>query len=428
MNPSSQPSLGKATWRLRVVLAGIALVTTACGSTSALDTASTSPPSTSTPSTTTGTPSTASESAVGAPESPREEIGTYAVGQRQVDLVDPSRPTAANGDAPASDQRALPTVVFYPAVGDPGADPLSPVVTEGAEPLDGPHPLVVFSHGVTGRGIFYQAVLRVWASAGYVVVAPDHPLSNADTPGGPTVTDVGNQPADVSFLIDAFTARADDATPAATPSGPPTVTPVDFDPDFDPDTATDPDRDSEPDPDADAEPEPDTEGALDPGPGLEAAAEVAELVDPDKIAATGHSLGGVTSLGVGYGLGLVDDRFDAVIDWAGLPLLLRDGPEPGITDRPALIVHGTDDGTVSYSQSEEAFAILESPRVFITLPGGEHVVPFVSPGSPAGELVTRTAVDFLDAHLKDDPEGIDRLVAAVDAAGEDLATLETADP
>ncbi|MDX1384194.1 MAG: hypothetical protein R3190_11155, partial [Thermoanaerobaculia bacterium] len=40
------------------------------------------------------------------------------------------------------------------------------------------------------------------ASHGYVVVAPDFPLTHAGAPGGPNEQDVVNQPADVSFLID----------------------------------------------------------------------------------------------------------------------------------------------------------------------------------------------------------------------------------
>lgn len=415
-------------WRLRAVLVGMALMAGACGQgagPTAGGGSTTLPAPTADGATTTTTDSTTSEPPVAESGVSRDEIGTYPVGQRQVDLVDRSRPTAANGDAPASDERALPTAVFYPAAGDPGDDPLSPVVTDDADPLPGPYPLVVFSHGVTGRGVFYRAVLATWASAGYVVVAPDHPLSNADTPGGATVTDVDNQPADVSFLIDAF-------TPTGAPDATPTVTPIDFDPDFDPDAdpVPDADPDADPVPDADPDPDPDPGSDLDPGPDAGvAAAEVAALVDPERIAAAGHSLGSVTALGVGYGPDRADDRVDAVIAWAGLPLLLDGGraPAPGITDRPALIVHGTDDGTVSYAESETTFAILESPRLFITLPGGEHVIPFVSPGSPAGQVVTRTAVDFLDAHLKDDPDGIGRVEATVADAGDDVATLESAD-
>lgn len=39
---------------------------------------------------------------------------------------------------------------------------------------DGPFPLVLFSHGTFSSSDAYDAVLKVWAGRGYVVVAPDH--------------------------------------------------------------------------------------------------------------------------------------------------------------------------------------------------------------------------------------------------------------
>ena len=44
---------------------------------------------------------------------------------------------------------------------------------------------------------------RWLSSHGYIVVAANFPLTYRYAPGGPTVTDLANQPADVSFLIDA---------------------------------------------------------------------------------------------------------------------------------------------------------------------------------------------------------------------------------
>jgi fermentation-respiration switch protein FrsA (DUF1100 family) len=298
-------------------------------------------------------------------------MGTYAVGATTVDLVDADRDTPANGTAPATEGRKLPTVAFYPAAGLPGAVPAEPAVRDEAEARPGPYPLIVFSHGVTARGIFYRGQLAALASAGYVVVAPDYPLSNRQSPGGPTISDVANQPGDASFLIDAFT-----------------------------------------DPDG-------------PSP----AAAVAELVDPDRIGAAGHSLGAVTSLGLGYGACCVEDRVDAVASWAGLLLPMRgqEIPAPGITDRPLLLVHGDADATVPYASSESAFEAIESPRWFISLPGGEHTPPFLSPtSSETSAVVTDATLAFFDAQLKGDADGIDRLEAIVTAAGPDVATLRSA--
>lgn len=302
-----------------------------------------------------------------------EPLGTYPVGTTQVDLVDKTRGTPANAGAPATDVRNLPTVVFYPAATGSSitANGKRAPAVQGAKAADGRFPLIVFSHGVTGRGIFYRGELEAWASAGYVVIAPDYPLSNFDSPGGPTINDVGNQPGDASFLIDAFVDEAGDSP----------------------------------------------------------AAKVAKEVDADHIGAVGHSLGAITSLGLGYLPCCAENRVDAVASWAGvfLPMKGQATPDPSITGRPLLLVHGDKDPTVPYKASVSAFAKVASPRWFITLPGEGHVEPFLSPGtSSVSALVTQATLDFFDAQLKGDPTGISRLRAAVTAAGRDTATLESA--
>ena len=47
----------------------------------------------------------------------------------------------------------------------------------------------------------YRSALDLWASRGYVVVAPTFPLSSGTAPGGPGLADYREQPADVSFVI-----------------------------------------------------------------------------------------------------------------------------------------------------------------------------------------------------------------------------------
>ncbi len=66
----------------------------------------------------------------------------------------------------------------------------------------GPRPVVLYSHGflATRSGGTYLA--EHLASRGYVVVAPDHPLTRRWATGGPRVGDVLNQPADLHFLVD----------------------------------------------------------------------------------------------------------------------------------------------------------------------------------------------------------------------------------
>ncbi len=306
-----------------------------------------------------------------------EPIGTFPAGRTSFELTDESRDTPANGSAPGTDGRVLAALVFYPAADGTAEVADRPTAVEGAEVREGSYPLVIFSHGVTARGEFYEAILSAWATAGYVVVAPDYPLSNALSPGGPTINDVGNQPGDASFLLDHLT-------------------------------------------------DPDDEAWADE-PLL---AEVLGHVDADRIGAAGHSLGGITSIGLGYASCCADDRLSAVAEWAGavFPLLDQPSPDPEVTDLPLLIIHGTDDLTVPYVAGESVFASIEVPRWFITLPGQGHIPPYLSGlDGEVSTLVTTATLDFLDAHLKDDPDGIGRLEAAVEAAGPDVATLETAD-
>jgi dienelactone hydrolase len=127
-------------------------------------------------------------------------IGTYAVGVRTEDLVDASRLTPPNGGAPGAPTRSMPTTIWYPATGDPGA---GPVPDAPADSHDGPFPIVVFAHGFANTPASYADLLARWASAGYVVVAPALPLLNADAPGGASHTDYGSPNiADFAFVLD----------------------------------------------------------------------------------------------------------------------------------------------------------------------------------------------------------------------------------
>src|SRR5690242_17340592 len=70
-----------------------------------------------------------------------------------------------------------------------------PLVTVVRVPeTQGPQPLVVFAHGFALTPAVYEHLLDAWAHAGYVVAAPVFPLGNADAPGGPTESDLVNQP------------------------------------------------------------------------------------------------------------------------------------------------------------------------------------------------------------------------------------------
>ena len=140
----------------------LAAVTTASSSST---TATTVTPTTTRPATTTST------------SPPRPSLQSLTL-----PFVDASRPTVSRGRT-ISTTRALTTLVWYPAAG-------------------GPWPLLVFAHGYQVGPAPYLALLHTWATAGYVVAAPEFPLTDADV-AGPALdeNDLDNQPADVRFVI-----------------------------------------------------------------------------------------------------------------------------------------------------------------------------------------------------------------------------------
>lgn len=288
--------------------------------------------------------------------------GAYAVGALHETYIDSSRKTPRNGAAPEKPQRTLPTLVLYPARGSPGFE----TSTDNAKPQAGPWPLVVFSHGVTGKGADYATTLRVLASAGYVVVVPDYPLSKRDAEGGPSVADVAEQTRDVAFLINRALAASKHA------GGP-----------------------------------------------------LTRLIDPGRIGLAGHSLGAITSLGAGYNACCEDRRVKAVAEWAGIffPLESNRKVAPSSKGRPLLIVHGDQDPRVKYSFGQAVYRLLGPPKYFITLPGATHVLAYIQGvGTPQSKVVVLSTVDFFDRYLKGDKTGIDRLHQLVADAGRTVAT------
>lgn len=116
--------------------------------------------------------------------------GPFAVDSTTLTLEDTTREVPSRRDYPASPTRTLVTEVWYP----------SPVEHDG----EGPFPLIIFSHGFTSFRTQSDYLTEHLAGHGYVVAAPDFPLTNGLAPGGAYMPDVVNQPGDVSFLIDSF--------------------------------------------------------------------------------------------------------------------------------------------------------------------------------------------------------------------------------
>jgi fermentation-respiration switch protein FrsA (DUF1100 family) len=286
-----------------------------------------------------------------------EPVGTYAVGRVQEVFVDDNRPTNAGGSYAGAPDRTLVTTISYPAKGEyvegETIDDARPA-TDGA-----PYPLIVFSHGVTANAAVYQAVINEWVSAGYVVAAPDYPLSNSSSPAEPIFTngvaDVGNQPADASFVIDEVLAL-------------------------------------------DREP-----GPLD------------DLIARKRIGASGHSLGAMTTLGLVYADCCIDERVDAAAPMSGLAAVVDDPANyfADDVDTPLLAIHGDADNIVPVQGSLNAFEAASEPKFLVLFPGGDHVAPYVGAGGTTGDVLVGATTAFWDRYLKRDRDALDRLRAAV---------------
>jgi predicted dienelactone hydrolase len=101
-------------------------------------------------------------------------------------FVDRSRPTVSQGRT-ISDVRTLTTLVWVPNT-------------------PGPRPLIVFAHGFDVSPTPYAALLTSWARLGYVVAAPEFPLTDPELAGtNLDENDINNQPADVRFVTDQLT-------------------------------------------------------------------------------------------------------------------------------------------------------------------------------------------------------------------------------
>lgn len=285
-------------------------------------------------------------------------IGTYAVGRIDETFVDRSRPTKAVGDFEGAPDRTLHTTIYYPARGMPGEE-----VAEDATPLRkrGPYPLILYSHGNDSTGAEYEPLLRQWASAGYVIAAPNYPLSNENAPGGGDISDLAEQPADARFVIDRVLALSGRRS-----------------------------------------------GTL------------SRLVDAKRIGASGHSLGAMTTYQLVYRACCAEKRVKAAAPMSGVA---GDPPEFfGGISTPLLAEHGDADGTLPYQAGADTYANANPPKFLLTLVGGGHTPPYRGGAEPDARAVTQVTLDFLDRYLKDDSSALERLRRDANASG--VATLE----
>jgi dienelactone hydrolase len=212
---------------------------------------------------------------------------------------------------------------------------------------DGPFPLVLFSHGLTSEPPAYRSVLSAWARAGFVVAAPAYPFTSYRAPRIDPV-DIINQPADASLVITRML-------------------------------------------------------ALNGKPG----GKLSGRIDPDRVAAAGHSAGGITT--VGMFSGNRDDRLKAGIVLSGrLGLPVPFSGEPA----PILFVHGKLDKTVRFAEGLSAFDAVPWPKAMMSVTRGGHVA--ITKDFPP---VLDTTTDFLRYALYGDTAAKDRLKADATRGG-----------
>jgi predicted dienelactone hydrolase len=115
-----------------------------------------------------------------------KDTKSYPVASTTITLTDHSRSTPASNGSPALPYRTLSTLVVYPK--QPSGELRK-------------FPLIVYSHGFGATAASAMPTLESLASHGYVVAAPDFPLSTTGLLGGLDLLDYVNQPGDVSFVI-----------------------------------------------------------------------------------------------------------------------------------------------------------------------------------------------------------------------------------
>jgi dienelactone hydrolase len=221
---------------------------------------------------------------------------------------------------------------------------------DGAMPADGRFPLIIFSHGLTSNPNDFAALLTRWAQAGFVVAGPVFPHT-AYGVAHFDPADIGNQPADVRHVLDQLLAL--------------------------------------------------------PGDPLR------DIIDPDRLAAAGHSGGGITT--VGLFSAERDERLKAGVviagtDFRGTPFT---GPAAGM-----MFVHGEDDDTVTYRAGHTVFEAVPWSRAMLSIAAGGHVITDTD-----FETITGTTTEFLRWSLYGDDAAKARIPAAA-AVADGVGTLE----
>jgi predicted dienelactone hydrolase len=157
-------------------------------------------------------------------------LGPHGVGVRSIALIEPDTPDVlahgpAKGAAPLKDRR-LDVDIWYPAKVKPGAPSVvyadhlpsevkgetvaftqAGLATRDAAPDGKSYPLVVMSHGYSGTPVAMSWLAENLASKGYVVAAPHHRDPPINEPGG-FAEPLFLRSVDVAFVAHALQSKA----------------------------------------------------------------------------------------------------------------------------------------------------------------------------------------------------------------------------
>jgi dienelactone hydrolase len=230
-----------------------------------------------------------------------------------------------------------------------GTVPGTPDPVDDAPAATGRFPVVLFSHGLTSQPGDYAPMLARWAQAGFIVAGPTYPHTSYGV-ADLDALDIVDQPQDASSVLDALLALTD-------PLG--------------------------------------------------------RIIDPDRLAAAGHSAGGITT--VGLFSAHRDERLKAGVvlagtDFQGAPF---SGPSAAM-----LFVHGRKDTTVTYRAGHAVFAAVPWSRAMLSITDGGHVTRAAD-----FEATTGTSTEFLRWALYGDGAARGRIPAAARSGA--VATVET---
>jgi len=265
---------------------------------------------------------------------------TFAVGIQKSTFVDASRATPATSGARGANTRTLPTTIWYPAEGVHSA---ADAANAPPATRSGPFPLVIWGHGWNLAGRHYQSFLHRWASAGYVIAAPNFPTSTSDGNGaGPAGgDDESAEPGDLSFVATSvIRLNADSSSP------------------------------------------------------------LYRLVDARRVVAAGHSQGAVDALAMAFAACCRDARVGAAVVVAGIDVPERFGAYRFATHTPVLLEQGDQDPYLSVGGARQLYSRLASPKYLLVLRGTDHNTSKGDATSGAPRVLSQAVVDFCDRYVK----------------------------